>query len=121
MLYIVLFIYKIKCPAFLHNTQALLAVDNTYLTPYFLRPLELGAHISMYSLSKYMNGHGDVIMGAVVVNDDKLEARLRHMQESTTVCRNAFSFDSQLIHIYSTPSFRHHSVPLRLLPGHPQP
>ncbi|KRT83880.1 hypothetical protein AMK59_3307, partial [Oryctes borbonicus] len=45
------------------NNHALLAVDNTFLTPYFQRPLELGADLSSYSLTKYMNGHSDVIMG----------------------------------------------------------
>lgn len=55
-------------------------VDNTFLSSYFLRPLELGADIAMYSLTKYMNGHSDVIMGAAIVNDDGLHERLRFLQ-----------------------------------------
>lgn len=55
-------------------------VDNTFLSSYFLRPLELGADIAMYSLTKYMNGHSDVIMGAAIVNDDDLHNRLRFLQ-----------------------------------------
>lgn len=58
--------------------------DNTFLTPYFQRPLELGVDISMYSLTKYLNGHSDVIMGAAVINDNDLEKRLRHIQNCKT-------------------------------------
>lgn len=59
-------------------------VDNTFLSSYFQRPLELGADISVYSLTKYMNGHSDVIMGAAVVNDDELHQRLRYLQNGET-------------------------------------
>lgn len=53
----------------------LLAVDNTFLTAHLQRPLELGAHISVYSATKYLGGHGDVLAGAVVTNDaDLIEA-----------------------------------------------
>lgn len=58
----------------------ILVVDNTFLTPYLQRPLSFGADIVVYSLTKYMNGHSDVIMGAAVVNDDALEQRLRFLQ-----------------------------------------
>lgn len=58
----------------------ILVVDNTFLTPYFQRPLELGADIVMYSLTKYMNGHSDVIMGAAMTNRDDLCERLRFLQ-----------------------------------------
>lgn len=51
-------------------------MDNTFLTPYFQRPLDLGADIVMYSLTKYMNGHSDVLMGAAITNDDKIRERL---------------------------------------------
>ena len=54
-----------------------LVVDNTFLSSYFQRPLELGADIVMYSLTKYMNGHTDVIMGAAVTNSPDLHERLR--------------------------------------------
>lgn len=55
-------------------------VDNTFLSSYFQRPLELGADIAMYSLTKYMNGHSDVIMGAAIVNDEELHKKLRFLQ-----------------------------------------
>jgi cystathionine gamma-lyase len=57
-------------------------VDNTFMSAYFQRPLELGADIVMHSLSKYMNGHSDVIMGAVLVNDEALVKRLRFFQNA---------------------------------------
>lgn len=43
-------------------------VDNTFLTPYYQRPLQLGADLVVYSLTKYMNGHSDVVMGAITLN-----------------------------------------------------
>lgn len=55
-----------------HSRQGIIfAVDNTLLTPYFQRPLELGADISMYSCTKYMNGHNDVLAGALMFNNDE--------------------------------------------------
>ncbi|XP_007436985.1 cystathionine gamma-lyase [Python bivittatus] len=60
----------------------ILAVDNTFMSAYFQRPLSLGADICMYSATKYMNGHSDVVMGLVSVNDDKLHEKLRFLQYS---------------------------------------
>ena len=59
-----------------------LVVDNTFLSCYFQRPLELGADIVMYSLTKYMNGHTDVIMGAACTSSDDLAERLRFLQNA---------------------------------------
>ncbi|GAB3234935.1 cystathionine gamma-synthase [Hymenobacter seoulensis] len=61
---------------------ALLVVDNTFSTPYLQTPLELGADMVMYSLTKYMAGHSDTVMGAVVVNDDQLHERLSFYQNA---------------------------------------
>lgn len=58
----------------------LVVVDNTFLTPYLQRPLEFGADIVVYSVTKYLNGHSDVIMGAAVVKNDELAERLRFLQ-----------------------------------------
>ncbi len=57
--------------------RALLVVDNTFATPYFQRPLELGADIVWHSTTKYLNGHSDLVGGAAVCNDDDLAARLQ--------------------------------------------
>ncbi|XP_069674489.1 cystathionine gamma-lyase-like isoform X2 [Periplaneta americana] len=65
-----------------HKKDILLAVDNTFLTSYFQRPLTLGADIVVYSLTKYMNGHSDVIMGAVTTNSEDIHTRLRFLQNA---------------------------------------
>lgn len=62
---------------------ALLVVDNTFSTPYLQTPLDLGADVVMHSLTKYMGGHSDVVMGAVVVQDDELAERLRFLQNAS--------------------------------------
>lgn len=64
-----------------HN--CLLAVDNTFATPYLQQPLNYGADIIMHSATKYLGGHSDVIMGALVVNDDKLGEDLAFIQKSS--------------------------------------
>jgi cystathionine gamma-lyase len=61
---------------------ALLAVDNTFSTPYLQEPLALGADIVVYSLTKYMAGHSDTVMGALVFNDDALLERLSFYQNA---------------------------------------
>lgn len=63
-----------------HNL--LLAVDNTFATPYLQTPLDLGADLVMHSLTKYMAGHSDVVMGALVLNDDELANRLAYIQNA---------------------------------------
>ena len=64
------------------NPKALIVVDNTFMTPIFQKPLSLGAHLVMHSASKYLNGHSDVILGAVVTNDDALARKLRFLQNA---------------------------------------
>lgn len=65
-----------------YNPEIVVVVDNTFLTPYLQRPLDFGADISMSSLTKYMNGHSDVIMGSAITNDDELGKRLRFLQNA---------------------------------------
>ena len=60
----------------------LLAVDNTFMTPYNQRPLELGADIVCHSTTKYLNGHSDIIGGAIMVNDDGLRQKLQFLQNA---------------------------------------
>lgn len=59
------------------------AVDNTFASPFNQRPLELGAHVVVHSSTKYLNGHSDVIGGIVVTNDDRIAEDLRFMQKAT--------------------------------------
>lgn len=60
----------------------LLAVDNTFASPYLQNPLALGAHIVMHSVTKYLGGHSDVVMGALVLDDDKLHEQLAFIHNS---------------------------------------
>ena len=61
----------------------LLGVDNTFASPYLQNPLDLGADIVMHSVTKYLGGHSDVVMGALVVKDDALAERLAFIQNSS--------------------------------------
>lgn len=61
----------------------LLAVDNTFASPYLQRPLELGADIVMHSATKYLGGHSDVVLGALVLKDDELTERLAFIQNAS--------------------------------------
>jgi cystathionine beta-lyase len=62
--------------------KLIFVVDNTFATPFLQRPLELGADIIMHSLTKYMGGHSDVVMGAAICKDDNLAERLYTLQNS---------------------------------------
>ena len=73
--------------------QILLAVDNTFATPYLQNPLDLGADIVMHSATKYLGGHSDVVMGALVVKDKELADKLYFIQNSCgAVCGPMDSF-----------------------------
>lgn len=60
------------CSALAKKHSILVAVDNTFASPYLQNPLDLGADIVMHSVTKYLSGHSDVIMGALVINDQQL-------------------------------------------------
>jgi cystathionine beta-lyase len=62
---------------------ALLCVDNTFATPYLQTPLDLGADIVMHSVTKYLGGHSDVIMGALVTSDEKIANEMYRIQNSS--------------------------------------
>ena len=65
-----------------HAAGAWLSVDNTFASPYNQRPLELGADIVMHSVTKYLNGHSDMVGGILVTRDDELHERLRFLQNA---------------------------------------
>jgi cystathionine beta-lyase len=73
--------------------KILLAVDNTFATPYLQQPLGLGADIVMHSATKYLGGHSDVVMGALVVKDKALAEQLYFIQNASgAVCGPQDSF-----------------------------
>ncbi len=63
--------------------KLILAVDNTFATPYLQLPLDLGADIVMHSVTKYIGGHSDLVMGALIVNDKALADKLYFIQNSS--------------------------------------
>ncbi len=65
------------------NSGALTIVDNTFMTPYLQRPLELGADIVIHSATKYLGGHSDVIAGLVVAKSSEIASRLQFLQNAT--------------------------------------
>src|SRR5690606_12166771 len=78
---------------FAKKNGLLLAVDNTFATPYLQRPLDLGADIVMHSATKYLGGHSDVVMGSLVVKDKSLADRLYFIQNASgAVCGPQDSF-----------------------------
>ena len=66
-----------------HTHGLLTIVDNTFMTPYLQRPLELGADIVIHSATKYLGGHSDLVAGLVVVKDNALAERLYFLQNAT--------------------------------------
>ena len=73
----------------------LVAVDNTFMTPYFQRPLDLGADLVVHSTTKYLNGHSDVVGGAVIGRDPALRDRMAFLQNAMGGSQSAF--DSFLV------------------------
>lgn len=81
------------CSKIAKKHKLLLAVDNTFATPYLQQPLELGADIVMHSATKYLGGHSDVVMGALIVNDDAIAEQLYFIQNASgAVCGPQDSF-----------------------------
>jgi cystathionine gamma-lyase len=84
-----------KIVAIAHNKNALVVVDNTFATPYLQKPILLGADIVVHSTTKYINGHSDVIGGAVILNNEELYLKILKVQK--TVGAVPSPFDSWLI------------------------
>lgn len=70
------------CAQIAREHNLLLAVDNTFASPYLQNPLDLGAHIVVHSATKYLGGHSDVVHGAVIVKDEALAKQLYFIQNS---------------------------------------
>ena len=77
-------VVDIKSMSFLaKKNNILLCVDNTFATPYIQRPIDLGADIVMHSATKYIAGHSDVVIGAIVLNDENLYKKLSFIQNAS--------------------------------------
>lgn len=73
-----------------HAHKALLAVDNTFLSPAFQRPLALGADLVVHSTTKYLNGHSDLVGGVIVTDDDQLGERLAYVSNALGIVQGTF-------------------------------
>lgn len=71
------------CASISKKHNLMLAVDNTFATPYLQNPLDLGADVVMHSVTKYLGGHSDVVMGALVCNDEKIAQEMYRIQNSS--------------------------------------
>jgi len=72
------------------NPNMIIVVDNTFASSYFQSPLELGADIVVHSLTKYMNGHSDVVMGAIMTSNENLFTRLKFLQNALGIVPSPF-------------------------------
>jgi len=70
--------------------KLLTVIDNTFATPYFLRPIEYGVDLVVHSTTKYLNGHCDVVGGAVVTTTDKLTERIQFLLNAMGTCASPF-------------------------------
>lgn len=73
-----------------HKNNAIVIVDNTFLSPFFQKPLILGADIVVHSTTKYINGHSDIIGGAIVLNDTELYQKIHLVQKSVGAVPSPF-------------------------------
>lgn len=80
------------CDLVHEKSQARVIVDNTTLSTYLQRPLEFGADMVIYSLTKYMHGHNDIIMGSIAMNDDKIFEKLKYHQGGTGIIPSPFDW-----------------------------
>ena len=78
-----------------HAVNAKVVVDNTFMSPYFQNPLDLGADMVLHSLTKYINGHSDVVGGAVMLNNKEQYDKLWYLQNSIGPSQSPF--DSWLV------------------------
>lgn len=84
-----------KTSAIAKKTKTKVVVDNTFMSPYFQNPIDLGADIVLHSMTKYINGHSDVIGGALMLNDSDLYKKLWVLQNSIGPSQSPF--DSWLV------------------------
>ena len=79
-----------KAAEIAHASKALLAVDNTFMSPYFQRPIALGADLVMHSTTKYINGHSDLVGGVLITDDEALAERLKFMSNAVGGIQSTF-------------------------------
>jgi cystathionine gamma-lyase len=107
-----------------HANQILVVVDNTFASPYGQNPLSLGADIAMHSVTKYIGGHSDVVMGACVCIDDQLASRIRFFQNALGATPSPFDAYLALrglktLHLRMKESAKNALACARMMEAHP--
>jgi len=118
-------IAKVSELAHAFNKDIIVAVDNTFLTPYYQLPLELGADLVTYSLTKYMNGHSDVLMGAIITNSEELNTRLAFLQYAIGAVPSPFDCflvnrSLKTLHVRMPLHMKNALAVAKFLEGHPK-
>ncbi|XP_023696248.1 cystathionine gamma-lyase [Paramormyrops kingsleyae] len=108
-----------------YSKDIIVVVDNTFMSSYFQRPLALGADICMYSATKYMNGHSDVVMGLASVNRDDLYERLKYLQNAIGAVPSPFDCylcnrGLKTLHLRMQQHFRNGMAAARFLEADPR-
>ncbi|XP_048831926.1 cystathionine gamma-lyase [Brienomyrus brachyistius] len=108
-----------------YSKDIIVVVDNTFMSSYFQRPLALGADICMYSATKYMNGHSDVVMGLASVNRDDLYERLKYLQNAIGAVPSPFDCylcnrGLKTLHLRMQQHFRNAMATARFLEADPR-
>jgi len=100
-------------------------VDNTFMSPYFQNPLNLGADIVVHSVTKYISGHSDVVMGVVMTNDDKLYEDLKFLQNGIGAVPSPFDCflglrSMKTLHVRMREHEKNATIVAKFLSAHPQ-
>jgi cystathionine gamma-lyase len=106
-----------------HNL--ILVVDNTFMSPYFQNPLTLGANVVIHSITKYINGHSDVVMGVVITNDTEINTKLRFIQNGIGAVPSPFDSYMALrglktLHVRMAAHAKNAQAVAEFLESHPQ-
>ncbi len=114
-----------RCAELAKSNKVLLVVDNTFATPYLQRPLDLGADIVMHSATKYLGGHSDVIMGALIVREKTIADQLYFIQNASgAVCGPMDSFlvlrGIKTLHVRMQRHCENGAAVAQYLKGHPK-
>ncbi len=111
------------CAEIAHEAGAILSVDNTFATPFLQRPLDLGADVVMHSTTKFLNGHSDMIGGALITSSDELAERFRFQQKTTGAVPGPFDCwlvlrGTKTLHLRMPAHCSNAAAAARLLDGH---
>lgn len=82
-----------------HRNGLIVVVDNTFMSPYLQSPLDLGADIVVHSVSKYINGHSDVVMGVAVTSNESIAERLSFFNNGSVNCEVGLPVIDRQFHI----------------------